>query len=405
MSQVMNPVAHNYPFAFAGKRPIMDPKERFYRQFQIEVQDIQNHISKLGSIAIVGGERKDATDSILTRISKLSLEVADAADFIPAYDQRTYSATVKSLTDQLNEELTRLAPAKPRFQFKRAPKTAAAASQAASTPAAPDNRLLRGMPDKPAAKPEEQDSTTAAEASDAVGALPVLGTAGTAVVTKNYNAEISSTSTAGGGVRKPSFSSAREVALSGHTGLHIILPLSASRATSYGSLTDLHNCVVDMSVPTSSVAHGGGGAAFQSLMLRNIERSLIVAGHVSGAVHITGLKNCVLVVAARQVRIHECDKVDVYLQCGSRPIIEDCKAMRFAPLPAVYANTDGGDSETVNQWDQVDDFKWLRSDASPNWSVLPEAERLPETVWTGAVASGPGFGTEDVLSAVGIGKK
>jgi tubulin-specific chaperone C len=112
MSQVMNPIAHNYPFAFAGKRPIMDPKERFYRQFQIEVQgehqnqthllisqlstsnitDIQNLISKLASIAIVGGERKDATDSILTRISKLSLEVADAADFIPAYDQRTHSA-------------------------------------------------------------------------------------------------------------------------------------------------------------------------------------------------------------------------------------------------------------------------------------------------------------------------
>lgn len=38
MSQVMNLIAHNYPFAFAGQRPIMDPKERFYRQFQIEVQ-------------------------------------------------------------------------------------------------------------------------------------------------------------------------------------------------------------------------------------------------------------------------------------------------------------------------------------------------------------------------------
>lgn len=300
-----------------------------------------------------------------------------------------------------------MAPAKPRFQFKRTPKNAAAASQATSTPAAPDNRLLRGVPDKPAAKPESKDAATASEASDAVGALPVLGAsaAGPAVVAKNYNAEISSTSSTatGGGVRKPSFSSAREVSLSGHTGLHIILPLSASRATSYGSLTDLRNCVVDMSVPTASTARGGGGAAFQSLMLRNIERSLIVAGHVSGAVHITGLKNCVLVVAARQVRIHECDDVDVYLQCGSRPIIEDCKGMRFAPLPAVYAND--GHSEATNQWDQVDDFKWLRSDASPNWSVLPEAERLPETVWTGAVAGGPGLGTKDVLTAVGIGKK
>lgn len=70
----------------------MDPKERFYRQFGIEVEDIRAQIGKLGSIATVGGERKDATDSILARISKLSLEVADAVDFLPAYDQRTYSA-------------------------------------------------------------------------------------------------------------------------------------------------------------------------------------------------------------------------------------------------------------------------------------------------------------------------
>lgn len=267
------------------------------------------------------------------------------------------------------------------------------------------------MPDKPVAKPETQDAATAAEASDAVGTLPVLGVG----AAKNYNAEIAAkgSSTSSGGIRKPSFSSAREVALAGHTGLHIILPLLASRATAYGSLTDLRGCVVDMSVPTASTTRGGGGAAFQSLMLRNIERSLVVAGHVSGAVHVTGLKNCVLVVAARQVRIHECDGVDVYLQCGSRPIIEDCRQMRFAPLPQAYANDDGegGDKDTggsarsSNQWDQVDDFKWLRSDASPNWSVLPEAERLPETVWTNSVAGGAGLSTEDVLSAVGIGKK
>ena len=37
MSDVMTPVAHNYPFAFAGKRPIMDSRERFYREFQVEV--------------------------------------------------------------------------------------------------------------------------------------------------------------------------------------------------------------------------------------------------------------------------------------------------------------------------------------------------------------------------------
>lgn len=293
-----------------------------------------------------------------------------------------------------------MAPARPRFQFKRTAKPPTAAAAGAS--AAPDNRLLRGVPDGPVAKPETHEGAAAAAADadaeepDTVRELPAFA----ATAAKNYNAEIASA----GGIRKPSFSSAHEVALSGHTGLHIILPLSASRATAYGSLTDLSGCVIDMSMPTASAARGGGGAAFQSLMLRDMERCLIVAGHVSGAVHITGLNHCVVVVAARQVRMHECDRVDVYLQVHSRPIIEDCQRMRFAPLPRAYANKDDDTESSSNQWDQVDDFKWLRSDASPHWSALPEAERLPDSVWTSAVASGAALSTEDVLQAVGIGK-
>ena len=31
---------------------------------------------------------------------------------------------------------------------------------------------------------------------------------------------------------------------------------------------------------------------------------------------------------------------------------------------------------TKNQWDHVDDFKWIKHDEpSPNWRVLPDAER------------------------------
>ncbi|CAK7266280.1 hypothetical protein SEPCBS119000_001945 [Sporothrix epigloea] len=372
----------------------MDSKEQFYRQFQCQVADTQARISQLGNMSVVNGERKKATDGILSCISKLSLEVADASDFIPAYDQRTYSATVKTLTEELNAELTKLAPAKPRFQFKRAVKSADAP---ASASAAPDNRLLRGVPDKPVAKAKPQPGATAPTAeSGVVGVVPAV-----ADTTKDYNARVSS-STAG--IRRPSFSCAREVKLSGHSGVHVILPPSASSATAYGSLTDLVDCVIDMSAPTASTARGGGGAPFQSLMLRNIEGSLILAGHVQGAVHITGLKNCVVVVAARQVRIHECDRVDVYLQCGSRPIIEDCQRMRFAPLPSAYADEEAGEGagDSRNQWDQVDDFKWLRSDASPNWSVMPEAERQPERVWVGIVAGAPEYSVAVVLKAVGI---
>jgi hypothetical protein len=55
-----------------------------------------------------------------------------------------------------------------------------------------------------------------------------------------------------------------------------------------------------------------------------------------------------------------------------------------------------------NQWDQVDDFKWLKSEHSPNWSLLPEEKRLQEVIWTTVIPGGPGVGTEDILKKIGI---
>jgi hypothetical protein len=146
--------------------------------------------------------------------------------------------------------------------------------------------------------------------------------------TKNYNEEMGRTP--GGPIRKPSFSQASNVVISDHTGLHIVLPLSAGHATSSGSLTKLSRCIVDMSLPT---AHG---AAFAGLMLQKIQGSLVIVGQVDGAAHITGITNSVVVVSARQVRMHDCKNVDVYLLCASRPIIEDCSNVRFAPIPDCY---------------------------------------------------------------------
>lgn len=78
------------------------------------------------------------------------------------------------------------------------------------------------------------------------------------------------------------------------------------------------------------------GRPFATLTLKNIKASLIICGHVNGAIHLTNVKDSVIVVAARQFRMHESAQCDVYLQCGSRPIIEDCRGVRFAPLPDVY---------------------------------------------------------------------
>ena len=57
-----------------------------------------------------------------------------------------------------------------------------------------------------------------------------------------------------------------------------------------------------------------------------------------------------------------------------------------------------------NRWDQVDDFKWLKSEPSPNWKTLPEQDRIKESIWTDLVPGGPEHGLEDILQGVGIRK-
>ncbi|KZL80403.1 tubulin binding cofactor c [Colletotrichum incanum] len=364
---------------------MQDPKEKFYRHFQDEVTILQEQINGIGSIAQVGGERQDAIDHILAGISNLSNEVADASDYVPSYDQRNYAQAVKALTDKLNETTTKLAP-RSRFQFK--PR---GASTATSDVAAPKNdpRLLVGsslaepLPASrggPVVAPDVQAET------DGLGELPSFA--------KNYNEEMARPSATK--VRKPSFSTAKDVAIFGQEGLHIILPSSASRATSSGRLTDLKGCVVDMSLALS------GNTSFANLALKDIEKSLIVAGNVTGPAHITGVSDSIIVVAARQVRIHECKNVDIYLHCSSHPIIEDCSNMRFAPLPASF---DTPEDPVKNQWDQVDDFKWLKSEPSPNWSILPEEQRLADEIWTKVVPGERGKDLHDILKAVGVSKQ
>ncbi|KAI0594233.1 tubulin binding cofactor C [Biscogniauxia sp. FL1348] len=354
-----------------------DPKEKFYRHFQAEVNIIQDQIDDLATLSPIGGERQDCHDTILASVSRLSNEVLDAADYIPAHDQRTYSQAIKALTEKLNEATGKFAT-KSRFQFK--PRAAKAAAQA--QPSAPDARRHNPFPND---NDTAGSSVVEAEARDAVGTLPSH--------TKNYNEELSRAGPAAG-VRKPSFSAAKSIAIDGQAGLHIMLPSAASRATSSGSLTDLERCVVDMTVPTGS----SGGTPFAGLALKGIRRSLVIAGRVDGPAHVTGVEDSVVVVAARQVRMHDCRNVDVYLHCQSHPIIEDCSGMRFAPLPDLYAS----DLTTNNQWDQVDDFKWLKSEPSPNWSVLPEEQRIEPDTWKHTVCGNPSVNTDDILRKVGV---
>ncbi|KAI0425574.1 tubulin-specific chaperone C [Xylaria sp. FL1042] len=360
-----------------------DPKEKFFRHFQAEVTLIQDEIDSLATISPIGGERQTGIDKVLAGISRLSNEVMDATDFIPSYDQRAYSQAIKALTEKLNVTTGKLGP-KSRFQFKSR-NTGTTATHSQTTP---DPRLRRPWcSDGSEDFDNSNQQGTDVETRDAVGTLPSFSGA------KNYNEELSRSDNVRG-IRKPSFSTAKNIAISDHTGLHIMLPSTASRATSSGSLTNLTRCIVDMTIPTSS------GAPFAGLALKNIKHSLVIAGHVAGPAHITGIEDSIIVVAARQVRMHDCKNVHVYLHCASHPIIEDCSGVAFAPLPSYYTNETT--TPETNQWDKVDDFKWLKDTASPNWSILAEENRVLGDVWENTVCGKANMSTDDILRKLKI---
>lgn len=69
----------------------------------------------------------------------------------------------------------------------------------------------------------------------------------------------------------------------------------------------------------------------------------------------------------------------------SAPIIEHCSEVRFGKYKCVYKGLKQHQIEShlfeiKNLWNDVQDFRWLREDQSPNWSVIPEEEwlALPE---------------------------
>ncbi|CAD0106606.1 unnamed protein product, partial [Aureobasidium uvarum] len=288
----------------------MSEQERFFRYFQTEVAD---HGTS-------GGERADAIDHCLAGISRLSNDVKDISGSLPAHDQRTYSET-----------RAQAAP-KPKFSFKK--KNASAISINDAAELAAKKRLLQPnsnfssevssfattpltMPQTPANGPAVEESTPAESKPDTSSGITE-------------------------GVRKLSFSKADKIHISNHNKIHIMLPSSATHATSgtSGTVTNIRDSVIDMSISAAS--------AFATLTLKNIKGSLIICGHVDGAVHITD------------------------------------------------------DKDTKNLYDQVDDFKWLKAEHSPNWSVLDTDKRIKDGIWKDVVPGSPKSGVEEILKAVGI---
>lgn len=142
-------------------------------------------------------------------------------------------------------------------------------------------------------------------------------------------------------------------------------------------LRDL-NCYQLKNLEDCEVVLTGRLKAIHILSLRNCR---VYCGPVAGAAHITDCFNCVINVASHQLRIHESTQCQFYVHASTNPIVEKVSEVGFAPYAFEYPDIkdhfrDCG-LESPNTWNQVQDFKWLKKEPSPNWYVIQETSRLP----------------------------
>ncbi|NXX11184.1 TBCC protein, partial [Podargus strigoides] len=119
-----------------------------------------------------------------------------------------------------------------------------------------------------------------------------------------------------------------------------------------------------------------------TLRVRDCRGCTVLCGPVSTSVLVDGCSDCLLVLACQQLRTHRTRDSRFYVQVTSRAVIEDCTTVSFAPYAWSYPGIErdfesSGLDRSRNNWNLVDDFDWLATDKpSPNWSVIPEQERI-----------------------------
>lgn len=119
----------------------------------------------------------------------------------------------------------------------------------------------------------------------------------------------------------------------------------------------------------------------RALFVHRLRDCRVYVGPIVGSVLIEEAENCTFVLASHQIRIHNARGSNFYLRVRSRPIVEDCSGVRFAPYCLQYKGIEENLREAnlleeTGNWSNVDDFKWLKAVQSPNWSVLHEDERV-----------------------------
>ncbi|KAI3462075.1 hypothetical protein Pfo_018738 [Paulownia fortunei] len=291
--------------------------QSFLSQFSESKLSIESHLSRI--LQHPDPTHKPDLEAISLEISSLEKLVAENSYFLPPYEVRTCLNTIGHLKQSL-DEVTSLVIPKKKFSFKNKPskKSTSIPAQKAVMLGEPEKRLNVGLE-----KLGFRD----------LNAAPGFRNRENEVLVKEFNRSESE----------------------GQNGEF--------------TLSDLRDCEVRLK------------GCLRALFIDKLINCKVYVGVVMGSVLIEGAEECVFVLAAHQIRIHNAKNCDFYLRVRSRPIIEDSSGVRFAPYCLSYQGiekdlTEANLGEETGNWANVDDFRWLRAVQSPNWSFLLENERI-----------------------------
>jgi len=301
---------------------------------------------KAGAGAAAGLRARRAVDDLFVRLTVLDSDASRSAYFMPPFEQRALAAASAALRADLEETRTAVAPRKT-FAFRQGAvrKTTVAGESEAAAAAAEAERVAEAASASRVAAEERAGREAAVAAARAEGRA-IVGLRDAVVVLRPGEGGWPG-GAAGSSDTPPD--------------IH---------------LADLERCSVWILGPLASL---------RVWCLRDCR---VVAGPVLGSTFLEGAENVQLWVATRQLRCHEAKGCDLALRLTSRPVVETCERVRVAPLGDAARALGGGAgqeealraaglADETGRWRDVDDFGWIKaSEQSPNWSVLPESERI-----------------------------
>eukprot|EP01138_Halocafeteria_seosinensis_P007977 gb/GECG01008150.1/.p1 GENE.gb/GECG01008150.1/~~gb/GECG01008150.1/.p1 ORF type:complete len:360 (+),score=54.71 gb/GECG01008150.1/:1-1080(+) len=309
--------------------------EKFWSDFNELSGELHSSIESIG-VSVSASEANKLVEQWTNLLEKIRKLIADSTMFLPTYDAEKAQQEFKTLQETFEEAKAKVQPRK-RFAFSRPKKTkdlAKASELVSENSAKSSEKENKGSSSEDIMSKFEKDLLTVEEQHDSF----VLLRNG---VLENGNGNVLGHVTNSGDLR----------------------------------LVNMSNCVIVLLDTCGAVR------------VDNLNSCTLYAGPISGSVLLHNCCDSTFCFISRQARLHTSKRCDFYVCTASRPIIEHCSEVRFAPYILSYPDLEEKlkkaeleRARELDMWKNVDDFGWHKQQSSPNWSIVPDAERIQSSL-------------------------